>query len=69
MPVEKSTPLDANWTRKDFATTPIMSTYILAFVVGHFKSRNATILDSDGREYSVSISSFSRLLVQGGRPA
>ncbi|NP_001191602.1 aminopeptidase [Aplysia californica] len=42
MPMVSLTVVDNGWTRRDFATTPVMSTYLLAFVVAEFKSRNHT---------------------------
>ncbi|XP_076438567.1 glutamyl aminopeptidase-like [Babylonia areolata] len=55
MPVKRETTLDSTWSRKDYDTTPVMSTYILAFVVGEFRSRNATIVEKDGRRYSLKV--------------
>ncbi|KAL8600326.1 hypothetical protein ACOMHN_060944 [Nucella lapillus] len=52
MPVKRERGAGAGWVRTDYATTPTMSTYILAFVVGEFKSRNATIVERDGRHYT-----------------
>jgi len=33
---------DDYWTKSDFESTPFMSTYLLAFVVAEFQSRNTT---------------------------
>jgi len=40
------TPLDDGWVRVNFATTPLMSTYLLAFVVGELEASPA--IDVDG---------------------
>ncbi|XP_048251053.1 glutamyl aminopeptidase-like [Haliotis rufescens] len=40
MPLYRSSVLNNGWLKKEFDPTPIMSTYILAFVVADFKSRN-----------------------------
>ena len=45
MPKRKSTALDDGWTRSEFETTPIMSTYLLAFVVAEFRERKKTVGD------------------------
>ncbi len=43
MPKIKSIALDDGWTRTGFRPTPIMSTYLLAFVVAEFRERKRTI--------------------------
>lgn len=39
MPVSKSAVLSDGWVKDEFKPTPIMSTYLLAFVVADFRSR------------------------------
>ena len=39
MPVDKSTVLADGWVKDEFEPTPIMSTYLLAFVVAEFRAR------------------------------
>ncbi|XP_041356333.1 glutamyl aminopeptidase-like [Gigantopelta aegis] len=51
MPVYRSSVLTSGWLKKEFLSTPIMSTYILAFVVADFKSRNYSF--NNGYEFRV----------------
>ncbi len=41
MPVTQSSRLSGGWVRDKYATTPVMSTYLLAFVVAAFDHREA----------------------------
>ncbi len=41
MPVTQSSRLSGGWVRDKYATTPVMSTYLLAFVVAAFDQREA----------------------------
>ncbi|KAK7096592.1 aminopeptidase N-like [Littorina saxatilis] len=55
MPVVGSVSLGSNWTRDNFNITPVMSTYILAFVIGRFKSRNASVVVPGGGKYEIKV--------------
>ena len=39
MPIESTTNLEKGWVKDKFFTTPVMSTYLLAFVIADFRSR------------------------------
>jgi aminopeptidase N len=43
MPQIKSVSIDDGWTRTEFRPTPIMSTYLLAFVVAEFRERKRVV--------------------------
>lgn len=43
MPLKNSETLSNGWKKDSFDTTPIMSTYLLAFVVADFRSREKTM--------------------------
>ena len=45
MPLVASTNLDDGWIEDGFAVTPVMSTYLLAFVVAEFRHRQTTTED------------------------
>ena len=42
MPLVKTTQLEDGWVKEEFDETPVMSTYLLAFIVADFQHRETT---------------------------
>ncbi len=55
MPVRNSVMVADNWVKVEFDTTPIMSTYLLAFVISDFPCRTA-------QATNLTVSTFTQLI-------